>query len=410
MNLIERIKNIGPGALVAAAFIGPGTVTTATVTGADYGFTLLWAMVFSIFATVVLQEMSMRLGVISNEGLGEALRGEFDNPTLKNISVFLVVVAIGIGAVAFEAGNIMGGALGLETITGIQANIWGPIIGIIAFILLWIGSYKFVERILVGLVVLMSVAFVVTAITLRPDFGEIITGMIIPSIPEDGGLATVVALIGTTVVPYNLFLHASSVQERWDSPEDLKTARFDTIFSIILGGIISLSIIITAAATFHGTGIVIEDGGQMAQQLEPVLGQWAMWFFAIGLFGAGFSSAVTAPLAAAYATTGALGWEKGMNAKGFRAIWMIVLFVGIIASGLGASPVQLIVFAQAANGILLPVSAIYLVWVMNNEKRLGEYTNTTLNNILGGIVLIVSIILGARLLYMNVVEPLLGLI
>lgn len=210
----------------------------------------------------------------------------------------------------------------------------------------------------------------------------------------------------TDIPGYRIYKQGVLAEER----TEIKDLWQDNFVAFLLGGIISLSIIITAAATFHGTGIVIEDGGQMAQQLEPVLGQWAMWFFAIGLFGAGFSSAVTAPLAAAYATTGALGWEKGMNAKGFRAIWMIVLFVGIIASGLGASPVQLIVFAQAANGILLPVSAIYLVWVMNNEKRLGEYTNTTLNNILGGIVLIVSIILGARLLYMNVVEPLLGLI
>ncbi|MCK8827353.1 Nramp family divalent metal transporter [Natroniella acetigena] len=407
MNLVDKIKNIGPGALVAAAFIGPGTVTTATVTGADYGYVLLWAMVFSIFSTIVLQEMSMRLGVISNEGLGEALRGEFENPLMKGLSIFLVVAAIGIGSAAFETGNILGGAMGLETITNISANIWGPIIGLVALVILWLGSYKVVERILVGLVIVMSISFIATAIIIRPNIGAIITGMFIPSIPEDGGLTMAVALIGTTVVPYNLFLHASSVQERWDKPEDLKEARFDTIFSIILGGAISMSIIVTAAATFHSTGVQIQDAGEMALQLEPLFGTWARWFFSIGLFAAGFSSAVTAPLAAAYATSGALGWEKDMDSKKFRAIWLLVLLVGIIGSSLGTSPIQVIVFAQAANGILLPISAIYLVWVMNNKDRLGEYVNTKFNNLLGTIVILVAIMLGARSL-LSVFEALLG--
>lgn len=346
MKFIERMKSIGPGALVAAAFIGPGTVTTCTVSGASYGYVLLWAMAFSIIATIILQEMSMRLGIVSREGLGEALRNQFKNPVAKNISIFLVISAIGIGCAAYETGNILGGAMGLSTVSRISSNVWGPILGIVALSILWTGSYKVVERVLIGLVIVMSVAFILTAIVIKPNLAEIFMGMIIPRLPDGAGLTVAVALIGTTVVPYNLFLHSSAVQEKWKDAKDLGIARFDAVFSIILGGVISMAIIVTAAAAFYGTDIEIKNAGQMAVQLEPLLGAWAKWFFSIGLFSAGFSSAVTAPLAAAFATSGALGWKRDLRAKNFRSIWLIVLLVGIIGSSLGYSPVQVIIFAK----------------------------------------------------------------
>lgn len=396
MSIVEKLKQIGPGAMVAAAFIGPGTVTTATVTGASYGYVLMWAVAFSILAVMILQEMTARLGLVTGEGLGEALRNEFDKPFIKGLSIFLVVSAIGIGAAAYETGNILGGAMGLETISGISPNVWGPFMAIIAFAVLWTGSYKVIEKVLVGLVVLMSISFVLTAIIIKPDFSSILAGVFVPRIPEGEGLKLVISLIGTTIVPYNLFLHASSVMDKWGGKEDLKAARFDTIFSILVGGIITLAIVVTASAAFHGTGTEINDAGQMAQQLEPLLGSWAKWFFAIGLFGAGFSSATTAPLAGAYATAGALGWKKDLKSKKFRSILLIILVVGLIGSMVGKSPVQVILFAQAANGILLPVSAIYLIWVMNNKDKLGEYVNTKLTNILGIIVVIITVIIGVR--------------
>lgn len=407
MKFIERMKSIGPGALVAAAFIGPGTVTTCTVSGASYGYVLLWAMAFSIIATIILQEMSMRLGIVSREGLGEALRNQFKNPVAKNISIFLVIAAIGIGCAAYETGNILGGAMGLSTVSRISSNVWGPILGIVALSILWTGSYKVVERVLIGLVIVMSVAFILTAIVIKPNLAEIFMGMIIPRLPDGAGLTVAVALIGTTVVPYNLFLHSSAVQEKWKDAKDLGIARFDAVFSIILGGIISMAIIVTAAAAFYGTDIEIKNAGQMAVQLEPLLGAWAKWFFSIGLFSAGFSSAVTAPLAAAFATSGALGWKRDLRAKNFRSIWLIVLLVGIIGSSLGYSPVQVIIFAQAANGVLLPISAIYLVWVMNNRERLGQYVNTPLSNILGILVILVTIVLGTRSL-LSVISKIFG--
>lgn len=395
-SLRKRIKVIGPGALVVAAFIGPGTVTTCTLSGASYGYTLLWAVLFSIVATIILQEMAARLGIITHEGLGEALRNTFTSPLGRGFSITLVVLAIFVGCCAFETGNITGGAIGVSVITGIDMRIIGPVMGLIAFGFLWSGSYKAIEKLLFFLVVAMSIAFIITAIIIKPDFMAILRGFFVPSIPK-GALIFTIGLIGTTVVPYNLFLHASVAHEHFKTEEDLADSRLDTILSIGLGGIITAGIMITAAAAFHASGISVKNAGQMAEQLEPLLGAWAKWFFAIGLFAAGFSSAITAPLAAAYATSGSLNWRKGMKETRFRAVWLIVLAIGIILSGLGsASPLSIIVIAQATNGILLPIIAVYLLWIMNNKKILGNHTNSVLTNFLGGIVVLVTIVLGYR--------------
>ena len=395
MNVIQRFKTIGPGAMVAAAFIGPGTVTTASVTGAEFGYALLWTIAFSIVATIILQEMTARLGLVSGEGLGEALRNRFDNPAVEFLSIFLVVGAIGVGTAAYEAGNILGGAAGLATITGVSSTVWGILMGLVAGVLLFTGRYKLIERALVGLVVIMALSFVASAILIGPDVGAIFAGFV-PGIPS-GSLYLITGLVGTTIVGYNLFLHASNVQERWSGPGDLPASRTDTILSIAVGGFITITIMITAAAAFP-TGTEIGDVGRMAEQLEPLAGTYAKLFFSIGLFAAGFTSATTAPLAGAWATTGALGWDSDMTSTKFRAVWGVILTVGVLSVLTGGSPVQIIVFAQVVNGILLPIVAIFLIYAMNQEDLLGEYTNTPVTNALGIIVTIVVVWLGVRTL------------
>ncbi|WP_435180900.1 Nramp family divalent metal transporter [Halorussus sp. AFM4] len=395
MNVIERLKAVGPGAMVAAAFIGPGTVTTASVTGAEFGYALLWTIAFSIVATIILQEMAARLGLVSGEGLGEALRERFENPLVEYVSIFLVVGAIGVGTAAYEAGNILGGAAGLATITGVSSTVWGVVMGLVAGVLLFTGRYELIERALVGLVVVMAVSFVASAILIGPDVGAIATGFV-PGIPE-GSEYLITGLVGTTIVGYNLFLHASNVQERWSGPDDLPQSRSDTILSIAVGGFITITIMITAAAAFP-RGTELSDVGRMAEQLKPLAGPYAKLFFSIGLFAAGFTSATTAPLAGAWATAGALGWESDLRSTKFRAIWGIILTVGVLSVLLGGSPVEIIVFAQVVNGILLPIVAIFLIYAMNQDELLGQYTNGTVANTLGAVVTAIVVWLGVRTL------------
>jgi len=393
-------KNIGPGPLVAAAFIGPGTVTVCTLAGVNFGYALLWAMVLSIFATVVLQEMAARLGIISQKGLSEILQTEIQNPILKTFSIFLVLSAIVIGNAAYEAGNISGGVLGLDAIFSepilnlgrFSINFFSVLVGIIAFVLLYIGNYKILEKVLISLVIIMSIAFVMTAIITQPDIPEIFRSIFIPKFPENS-LLTTIGLVGTTVVPYNLFLHASLVKEKWHDTSDLKFARKDLIMAVVLGGIVSMCIIISAAAI--QTQDVI-NAADLAKGLEPLFGKFAKYFLAIGLFAAGITSAITAPLAAAYVASGCLGWNTNLKSRKFRMVWMYIVFVGVLCSSLRIKPIEIIKFAQVANGILLPIIAGFLLWVMNRSSILGTNKNTLIQNIFGIVILAVTIFLGLK--------------
>lgn len=402
-SFIERLKAIGPAALIAAAFIGPGTVTTCTLAGAGFGYTLLWALLFSVLATMILQEMSARLGLIGQIGLGDALRSEFKSPLGKIVSTLLVLSAIALGNAAYETGNILGGAMGLASITGldsinigvIKLNIWGPLIGIIAFSLLFTGSYKVIEKGLIGLVIFMSITFISTAILVKPDFGAVLNGIFVPHI-KPGSTLTIVGLIGTTVVPYNLFLHASLVKQKWKDPGMIAAVRSDNLISIGAGGLISMTIVITSAAAFYGSDTIISSAADMAEQLGPLLGRASSLFLSLGLLSAGISSAITAPLAAAYATSEILGWSTEMKSIKFRSIWIVVLLTGTVFSALGFKPVNAIFVAQITNGILLPFIAIFLLKVMNNEEILGNMKNKLPANILGAIVILVALLLGVK--------------
>ncbi|WP_081209865.1 Nramp family divalent metal transporter [Salegentibacter sediminis] len=393
------LKNLGPGILVSAAFIGPGTVTVCTLAGVEFGYSLLWALLLSVFSCVVLQEMAARLGVVSQKGLSEVIREEIKRPFLKVFSVILIFSAIVIGNAAYEAGNITGAVLGAQAIFGdqslqlgsFQLNLWSLLIGFIAFLLLFSGSYKTLEKVFIGLVLLMSISFVLTAILTKPDILKVLQGFI-PN-TNAAGLLTVMAIVGTTVVPYNLFLHASLVSEKWKDSSFLPTARKELVVSILLGGVVSMAILISAASA----GITdVNSAADMALSLEPLFGKFATWFMALGLLAAGITSSITAPLAAAYVVQGSLGWKGGMASAKFKMVWAGVLILGVFFSSLQINPIEIIRFAQIANGILLPVIAIFLFWVVNKHSVLGHHRNSSWQNILGILVIALSVFLGVK--------------
>ncbi|MEL6725164.1 MAG: Nramp family divalent metal transporter, partial [Pseudomonadota bacterium] len=230
--------NLGPGVLVAAAFIGPGTVTACTLAGANFGFALIWALVFATVSTIILQDMAARLGVGARLGLGEALIESARGPLSKWLIGGLVFAALVIGNCAYEGGNIAGGALGLDAVLAEASpgqNWLVLTIALFAGAAILLGRYETLERILIGLVLIMSLAFVLSALVTRPDLGALLSGLI-PQIPE-AGLLTAIALIGTTIVPYNLFLHAAVARKKWLEATQLRAARRDSAFSIGLGGL-----------------------------------------------------------------------------------------------------------------------------------------------------------------------------
>jgi NRAMP (natural resistance-associated macrophage protein)-like metal ion transporter len=386
-------KRLGPGVLVAAAFIGPGTVTLCTLAGAKFGFALLWALLLSVIATVVLQEMAARLGIITGQGLADSILKALKTPWKKALVVILILGAIVVGNTAYEAGNIGGAVLGLEALFGREYLSWYPwIIGLMAFTLLYIGSYKFLERVFVSLVILMSISFLLTALITKPDVFGILRGLFVPKLPEEG-LLTVVGLIGTTVVPYNLFLHASLVKEKWQGEQDLVYVRRDTIISIGIGGFISMAIVI-AAVTIPEKEIT--GALDLAKGLEPLYGNAARYCMGVGLFAAGVTSAITAPLAAAYVANSCFNWKAGLKDTRFRGVWILILLVGTLSLSLEFKPIEIIKFAQVTNGLLLPAVAALMLWIVNQSAILGKFINKKWQNWLAIIILALVCLLGIK--------------
>tara|TARA_B110000003_G_scaffold49777_1_gene48655 strand:- start:2431 stop:3651 length:1221 start_codon:yes stop_codon:yes gene_type:complete len=402
--LKKLFKNLGPGPLIAAAFIGPGTVTLCTLAGVKFGMSLLWTLLIAVLASITLQSMAVKIGIIGKKSITEALKDEISNPVIKYIIITLIFMTILIGNTAYEAGNISGAVMGLETLFGqikidfkdFSLNIHAIIIGLLAGALLWIGKYRIIERCLIGLVIIMSIAFLFTAIATRPSLLSVLSGLLSFKAPA-GSLLTIIGLVGTTIVPYNLFLHAELVKEKWNDKGDLKFALKDLIIALGLGGLISLSIVITASS-INATDI--NTVGDLALGLESVFGTFSRQFLAIGLFAAGITSTITAPLAAAYVVCGCFGLSTNLQSNYFKFIWLSIILFGVFFSATGLKLITIIQFAQITNGVLLPIMVGLLLWMMNKSSLLGNFKNNNLQNAIGFIIIVVSLFLSLRTLFL----------
>jgi manganese transport protein len=389
------------GLLVTAAFIGPGTVTTATLAGAQFGYGLMWALLFSVFATIVIQDMASRLGIVSKMGLAEALHKTISQPLLKLFMVLLVVSAIGIGNAAYEAGNITGAALGLASVTTYPLTNWLAVISIIAAIVLASGSIRLVERLLITLVMVMSVVFITAFVSSGPDLDALFSGMTQVNI-DASNITMIIALIGTTIVPYNIFMQSSLLAKSGSQHHllpQIKENRIKNVISFSIGGLITVAILGTAASTFFAQGLAA-NADNLALQLTPLLGDFATLFFAIGLFSAGLTSAITAPLAGAYAVCGALRLSTSPKEMSFKIVAGLILLSGVLVAFSGIKPIAAIIFAQATNALLLPVIAVFLLIVVNNKRIMRQHTNSIISNILGWCIVALVVGLGTYKLWM----------
>ncbi|SOE19731.1 NRAMP (natural resistance-associated macrophage protein) metal ion transporters [Spirosomataceae bacterium TFI 002] len=386
------MKYFGPSTLVSAAFIGPGTITVCTLAGVNHGYDLLFALLFSGIATIVLQEMAARVGLVTQSGLGTEIRENKKKSKVGQLLFLLVAAAILFGNAAYEAGNITGGNMGLELIIN-HGSISSIFIGLIAFALLFFGSYKQIEGFLIAMVICMSIGFFVTMLLLKPSINDVLSAFI-PKFSLQTDWKNIAALVGTTVVPYNLFLQSSLISKKYSKVADLNDLRKENMVAIGLGTLVSMMIVIVAASNKEATQI--KSPIDLAIQLEPLLGNWANLGTGIGLFAAGLSSAITAPLAAALLARELFDWPKNETNWKFKATWMFVLAIGILISSFKINAITLIQGAQWLNGILLPIIAAYLLFVVNKKQLLGKYVNSKWQNFLGFFVVLICIILSIR--------------
>ncbi|WP_440999158.1 Nramp family divalent metal transporter [Fodinibius sp. SL11] len=388
----KRLAHILFWAVISAAFIGPGTITTAAAAGAEFGYQLIWALAFSTIACIVLQEASARLTLASGMNLGQAFKKYLTDSQIGKMMLWLILAAILLGCAAYEAGNILGAVAGTALVTDIPSYGVTLAIGIIAFFLFWYGSVESVAKVMGAVVAFMGICFFLTAFIMKPDIGAVLQNMAVPSFPS-GSDTLILALIGTTVVPYNLFLGSGIAKA-----QNIREMRFSLSIAIGLGGLISMAVLIVGTAITGG--FTFE---QLAVTLSEQLGSWASLLLGLGLFAAGLSSSVTAPLAAAVTAksvcqnqqSAGRSWdEKG---RYFRMIWISVLLVGVGFGISGVQPVPAIILAQALNGIILPLIAVGLLILVNTSELMSRRSiNTMFVNVIMSIVVFITIIIGVR--------------
>jgi Mn2+/Fe2+ NRAMP family transporter len=380
---MKNFRSILFWSIISAAFIGPGTVTTASKAGASYGLDLLWALTFSIIGTVVLQEAAARLSIVSGKNIGEILSSGGKRKWKQLILIFL---AVAFGCSAYQAGNMLGAVAGLQLFTTISIRIGTIFIFLIGFGLLLTGNYKLIANMLGAVVAVMGFAFIYVAFQTDTTAMEFTGKLILPSIPEGSDLL-LIGLIGTTIVPYNLFL-GNGIKHG----QELKQMRIGLIVAIIIGGLISMSIMVVGTEV---SGVFSFEN--LATTISSKGGVFLGSMFGIGLMAAGLSSSITSPLAAAITAKSTFNDSRNLwDEKGyrFRSVWMTVMIIGLVMGLSGLKVIPVIIAAQAINGFLLPIIACYLLIIVNRSDLMGEYKNGLVLNILSLLIIGICFFVG----------------
>ncbi len=381
-------------AAVTAAFVGPGTVTTCSLAGAEHGLTLLWALTLSLAVLLIAQTQSVRLGAAGRVSLAQGLMQEIRSPLLRALAALLVVGAIGVGCAAYQAGNLLGTAEGVRALAAVDGTTAFVASSIAAVLLLAFARRERLLQALTWLVFVMGIAFLVAASIARPSLSELFHGALVPRLPGGesgrGAFLLVAGLVGTTVVPYNLFLHSALVRDRTEGAADLPRERRDGLVFLPIGVAMSMWIVIAAAGAYHGLPDRPTRLHEFAGQLAGPLGRFGQAAFAVGVLSAGLTSALTAPMAAGLALSELA--PRAPRALRLAASWG-VMAAGVAAGALGGSPTRIIQGAQVLNGLLLPISLGFLVYVARSRRLLGDARSGPLALAGGLLALAVSIAL-----------------
>ena len=391
-----RKLQIGPGVLVTAAFIGPGTLTVCTLAGVRAGTQLLWVVVLATLITIFIQNIAARIAWNTGSGLATSMIKNTAQPLLRFFFLVLILAAILVGNTAYQGGNLSGAFLGFDKIVTLPSFSIGNqtfalrslIIGVMAAWVLWKGNTRLIKNILLSVVLLMSASFLIAAILVQPNFMSLVKGLLLPQIPQ-GDWKLVVALLGTTIVPYNLFLHAALVKSKNSQITSLAALKSDTQYAVGIGGLISICIIIAASAV---QGAEISSVTDLGKSLVPIYGNRAEYFVAFGLFAAGFSSAITAPLAAGYVAEECMQWSA--DSKKSKWVALLVLTIGLTMTLFELRPIEIIRLAQWANGLLLPLVGLFLWALMRKEQNRMQLRQT--EQLIMGLIIVFFCVLTLR--------------
>ncbi len=401
MKIRRNLLNILFWSVVSAAFIGPGTITTAASSGSLFSFDLMWVLLFSTLACILLQEAASRITILSGKNIGEIIAE--NNRGKKRFLLILIIILLAIcgGAAAYELGNLIGAREGIQLLFPGLDRIIVPVLGVSAAFILFVPSLRFISRLMGILVMVLGILVLYAAIRIAPPVKEVLHGLFIPSIPAGTRAPWLaLALIGTTIVPYNLFL-VSGISK---GSHALSEMRWGLIVAILLGGLFSIAVIILGSAV-QGTFSFPALSDALSQR-SGINGNLVL---GTGLFAAGFTSAITAPLASAVTMKSLFGnrnerkWDY--NGLYFRISWAAVLLFGMIFATLNIRPIPAIILAQALNGIILPLVSFILV-AMIHDRNLTGRRNNPWNSLLLGITLVTAMIIGLNNLVLAITKVL----
>lgn len=398
-KLLIYLSLLGPGIIAANAGNDASGIATYSTAGAQYGYKLLWAFIPMTLSLMVVQELCVRMGVVTGKGLADLIREQFG--VRWTVLVMLALVVANTGVIISE---FVGIAQASE-LFGIPRFVTIPVTGAGIWWLVVKGTQKRVEQVFLAMS-LVFFCYVISAFLAHPDWEQVATAFVQPSFQFDTGyLFTVMALIGTTVTPFMQVYVQSSVVEKGTTKEDYNLARLDVIIGTLFACIISAFIVISTAATLHEQGITeINSAADAAQAFAPIAGQYAKFVFAVGLFGAAMLAMGVLPLATAYSLSEALGFEKGLahsfrEAPIFLGIFSTLIAIGALVALIPNIPqIQLLLVTQCVNGLLLPIILVAIVLLSNNREIMGDFKNSFAFNCLAWTITVVVSILSLLLI------------
>jgi Mn2+/Fe2+ NRAMP family transporter len=396
-NLAIFFALLGPGIITGSVDNDAGGITTYSVAGAMYGYGMIWTLIPSLIVLLVIQEMNARMGIVTGKGLSDLIR---ENAGLKvTFFIFIGLLLSNIGNTTTE----FAGVAGSMEIFGVSKYISVPVAAILVWILVVKGTYKIAERIFL-IFSASLLTYVISALMAKPHWSEIGSAIIRPGIElNTQSLTMVIALVGTTIAPWMQFYMQSSVIEKGLKMKNYKFTVIDIVVGCVVTVVVAFFIMVACGSTLYPNGIEITIAKDAALSLKPLAGQLASQVFAFGLFVASVFSATILPLATAFYVCEAFGFEAGIDKSWDEAKEFYILYTGILVISAiiilipNAPLIDISIWSQVLNGILLPVVLVSMILLINNKKIMGNYTNKPIQNIIGwgavGILVVLSTVL-----------------
>lgn len=387
----KKMVVLGPAVIVGALQFGPGNTVSAAAVGAEKGLGVIWLIAGSSILMLVYTDMGVRIGMAAKGTSVATIKEMFGHTTGLVLGAAIFVIAC-----LFMTGSLVGAALGLVSLFGLNVKFWAVVCAVLMIgVMVSRNAYRSVERLMIAAVATMVVVFAITAIIVNPDWLEVAQGLVPRSIPGDS--VAVFAVLGTNLSIYAAFYATYTIREKGTKIQNYRSSTLiDTLPGVLLPGLMTIFIIVAGATVLRGQ--TLESADDIAEALVPTVGGAAPYIFAIGIFAAGFSSVVGNFAAGGTVFADGLGRANSLNATLVKGLGLAVLAVGILAILVfGGAPVQLILVANALTLFAFPLIGVSMLYLANNRSRMGELRNKWWHNLIGGVALLLILFSAVQL-------------